>query len=76
MVVTGDFFLYPEDALPVLAGALEGSPTALDESGYAERVRSALDPRGELVGSSPEALAAAVVRALGALVPPERVDDI
>jgi lipoate-protein ligase A len=65
VVVTGDFFLYPEEALPLLAGALEHSPAALDEAGYAARVRGALDAGVELVGSSPEALAVAVVRALG-----------
>jgi len=75
VVVTGDFFLYPEEALPLLTGALEGSPATLDEAGYATRIRTALEAGGELVGSSPEALAAAVVRALRAPVSPERTDD-
>jgi lipoate---protein ligase len=64
VVVTGDFFLYPEEALPLLGRALEKSPTTLDEAEYAARVRTALDSGAELVGSSPEALAAAVGRAL------------
>jgi lipoate-protein ligase A len=64
VVVTGDFFLYPEEALPILAGALENSPATLDQHAYAERVSTALKAGAELVGSSPEALAAAVVRAL------------
>jgi lipoate---protein ligase len=64
VVVSGDFFLYPEEALPLLAGALERSPTNLDEADYAARVREALATRAELVGSSPEALATAVIRAL------------
>jgi lipoate---protein ligase len=64
VVVTGDFFLYPEEALPVLAGALENIPASLDEASYVANIRSALDSRAELVGSSPEALAEAVVRAL------------
>src|SRR5215213_69127 len=64
VVVTGDFFLYPEEALPILGGALENSPASLDEAGYAARVQTALDAGAELVGSSPAALAAAVVRAL------------
>ena len=64
VVVTGDFFLYPEDALPVLASALENTQASLDEASYAARIRTALDSRAELVGSSPEALAVAVVRAL------------
>ena len=64
VVVTGDFFLYPEDALPILAGALEGTPADLAETAYAARVQAALGNGVELVGSSPEALATAVKRAL------------
>jgi lipoate-protein ligase A len=64
VVVTGDFFLYPEEALSLLAGALERSPATLEEAGYAMRIRTALDARAQLVGSSPEALATAVSRAL------------
>jgi lipoate---protein ligase len=75
VVVTGDFFLYPEEALPILAGALENSPTSLDEVGYAARVRTALDAHAELVGSSPEALAVAVVRALRTRAAAEPSDD-
>lgn len=75
VVVTGDFFLYPEEALSILTEALEGSPATLDEAGYASRIRTALGPGGELVGSSPEALATAVVRALRAPASPERNDD-
>jgi lipoate-protein ligase A len=72
VVVTGDFFLYPEEALPILSGALENSPVTLNEAGYAARVRGALDAGAELVGSSLEALAAAVVRALQACRAPQQ----
>jgi lipoate-protein ligase A len=75
VVVTGDFFLYPEEALPILAGALENSPTSLNEAGYAARVRTALDAGAELVGSSPEALAIAVVRALRTSAAPEQGEN-
>jgi lipoate-protein ligase A len=74
VVVTGDFFLYPEEALPILSRALEHSPVTLDEAGYAARVRNALDSTAELVGSSPEALAAAVVRGLEALSAQHQAD--
>jgi lipoate-protein ligase A len=74
VVVTGDFFLYPEEALPNLAGALEKSPATLDEAGYATRVQTALDAGAELVGSSAQALAAAVVRALRAQSVPDQGD--
>ena len=75
VVVTGDFFLYPEEALPILAAALENSPASLDEAGYAANVRTALDAGAELVGSSSEALAAAVVRALHSRAATEPGDD-
>jgi lipoate-protein ligase A len=74
VVVTGDFFLYPEGALPILSGALENSPITLSEAGYAERIQTALDSSAELVGSSPEALAVAVVRALQARPAAEQGD--
>jgi lipoate---protein ligase len=64
VVVTGDFFLYPEEALPLLSGALEGSPVNLAAADYSAKVRAALNTDVELLGSSPDALAAAVVRAL------------
>ena len=75
VVVTGDFFLYPEEALPVLTRALENCPATLNEASYAARIRTALDSRAELVGSSPEALAAAVVRALRDRAALERDND-
>jgi len=62
--VHGDFFLYPEDALEDLSGALEGAPASLGEADLAARVASRLRPGAELIGSSPEALALAVRRAL------------
>ena len=64
VVVTGDFFLYPEEALANIAAALEGSPTTLDEAGYAALVQPALDPGVVLLGSSADAIGVAVVRAL------------
>jgi lipoate-protein ligase A len=66
VVITGDFFLYPEEALPSLASALEGSPAGLTAGDYADRLRPALQKGVELLGSSPEALGVAVVRALHA----------
>ena len=64
VVVSGDFFLYPEEALGSLAGALEGMSASASEQDYAARVETALSGGVELLGSSPEALAKAVVRAL------------
>jgi lipoate-protein ligase A len=64
VVVTGDFFLYPEEALGPLASSLEGMPASLTEEEYAARVKAVMHEGVELLGSSPEALATAVVRAL------------
>lgn len=62
--VHGDFFLYPEEALADIVGALEGMDVELSESEIAWRVRAALPRDAELLGSSPEAIGAAVRRAL------------
>jgi lipoate-protein ligase A len=62
--LTGDFFLYPEEALDALTGALNGLSVELSESEIAEQVRVAMPRDAELLGSSPEAIGAAVRRAL------------
>lgn len=62
--LTGDFFLYPEEALADLTAALEGLSVELSESEIAEQVRVAIPRDAELLGSSPEAIGAAVRRAL------------
>src|SRR5688500_377995 len=64
VMVSGDFFLYPEEALADITGALEGQPADRTEAEYAEAVRFAMRPEVELLGSSPEAIATAVGRAL------------
>ncbi len=64
VVVSGDFFLYPDEALATIAAALEGSPTTLDEADYAALVQPALDAGVVLLGSSADAIGVAVVRAL------------
>jgi lipoate-protein ligase A len=66
VMVSGDFFLYPDDAFPALTEALEGLSVDLAETEIAEQVRMALPRDAELLGSSPEAIAAAVRRALAA----------
>ena len=64
--LTGDFFLYPEEALGALTAALDGLAVELSESEIAEQVRAAMPRDAELLGSSPEAIGAAVRRALAA----------
>jgi lipoate-protein ligase A len=66
--LSGDFFLTPESAtvtvLTALSAALVGQPTHLGIAGFAERVRAALPWDVELVGTTPEAIAVALQRAL------------
>ena len=66
VAVTGDFFLYPEEALTDIVGALEEISVDLSESEIAERVRIAMPRDAELLGSSPDAIAAAIRRGLAA----------
>lgn len=64
VVLSGDFFLEPEDALGRMSDALVGLPAAAEATVYAEAVESA---RGDavMVGFDPHAVAIAVLRALG-----------
>ena len=62
--VTGDFFLYPEEALADITAALEGAPATASHAELATRIARAIPPGAEWLGSSPEALAHAVQRAL------------
>ena len=62
--VSGDFFLYPEDALTGITAALEGAPATASHEELVIRVTQAIPPGTEWLGSSPEALAHAVLRAL------------
>lgn len=66
VMVSGDFFVYPDEAFSTLSAALEGLSVDLTESEIAEEVRMALPRGAELLGSSPEAIGAAVRRALAA----------
>ena len=65
VVVSGDFFLYPEEALATIDSAIEGVPTTADEAALAARIAAALAPDVTMLGFSPEAVAKAVRRGLG-----------
>lgn len=69
VVVSGDFFLYPEETLEDIRASLVGLPATTDEAGIADRIRQRIDPGAELLGTSPEAIAIAVRRALAEPVP-------
>jgi hypothetical protein len=64
VVVSGDFFLEPPEALDAITGALEGLPADLDERAIAGRVEAAIDERVEMIGFTPSSVARAVRRAL------------
>lgn len=64
VVISGDFFVYPEEEHPVLGNALEGVDVDLDDESFAERIRMDLHPETTLLGTSPEGIVVAVRRAI------------
>jgi len=66
VIVHGDFFLYPEDALGAITKALDGLSTDADEEQIARQIADAIPSDVEWLGSSPQALATAVRRGLEA----------
>ncbi len=64
--ISGDFFLYPDEALYTIVQALEGAPSTAQAVGFAERVRAALDAEVTMLGFSPEAIGMAIQRGLEA----------
>jgi lipoate---protein ligase len=64
VVISGDFFVYPEEEHAVLNNALEGVDADLDDESFAERIRMDLHPETTLLGTSAEGIATAVRRAL------------
>ena len=62
--VSGDFFLYPEDALPQITASLEGLPMDADRDAIAGRITGALAPDVVMLGFSADAIANAVRNAL------------
>lgn len=65
IVVSGDFFLYPEETLTLITNALTGQPADASREALAAAVDAAVPPDAELFGFSAEAVAIAVRRALG-----------
>jgi lipoate-protein ligase A len=65
VVISGDFFLEPPEALSQINQSIENLDASATEEEIAERVRSALSDGVEMIGFSPEAIAIAVRRAVG-----------
>lgn len=63
-MVSGDFFLYPEEALEHIVGALDSLPATATEEQITQAIAEALPDGTEMLGFSPEAIAIAVRRAL------------
>jgi lipoate---protein ligase len=62
--VSGDFFLYPDEALTAITGSVEGSPADMSLADRIALIAASIPPGVEWLGSSPEALATAIERAL------------
>lgn len=62
--ISGDFFLYPDEALAWINAALTGAPADADAASLAQRMRLILGPEVELLGFHVEAIAAAVRRGI------------
>ncbi|MFT4283594.1 MAG: biotin/lipoate A/B protein ligase family protein [Protaetiibacter sp.] len=62
--LSGDFFLEPDDALPLIDEALTGLPADVEGKVIAAAVQRALPDGAVLLGFSPEAIATAVRRAV------------
>jgi lipoate-protein ligase A len=62
--ITGDFFLYPDEALDPIVRAIEGLPVSISRQEIAQAVVRSVQPGVALVGFSPEAIAIAIERGL------------
>jgi lipoate---protein ligase len=62
--VSGDFFLYPDEALTAITASVEGAPADMSLADRTAAIAAAIPPGVEWLGSSPEALATAIERAL------------
>jgi hypothetical protein len=59
--VQGDFFVFPEDTLPVVENAVVGMSVGDGSGAFSERIRAAAESNKiELVGITPDAIAQAI----------------
>lgn len=63
--VSGDFFMEPESALPAINASLAELPADTPKGELVAAIERALPAGAQLVGTSPDAIATAVRRALG-----------
>lgn len=62
--VSGDFFLYPEEALEPITHALDGLHVTSSRDELIAAISQEIGPDVDLVGFSPEAIAIAVERGI------------
>jgi lipoate-protein ligase A len=62
--ITGDFFLFPDEAIHVIAAALNGAPVEALPLSWAERIRAAIAADVEMLGFGPDDVAEAIRRGL------------
>jgi len=62
--ITGDFFLFPDDAIHVIASALNGAAADAEPEEWADLILHALNPQVEMLGFGPDDVAEAVRRGL------------
>jgi lipoate---protein ligase len=64
--ILGDFFLYPEEALYKIEGALKGTRSSASEKEIEEIIsKVVLDEHAEMVGISPQSVAHVIRMAIG-----------
>ena len=63
--IVGDFFVFPEDALPKIESALVGMRVDEEAGAFSERIRSVTKHNGiELIGITPDAIAQTIKTAI------------
>jgi lipoate-protein ligase A len=67
VVVSGDFFLEPDEALEAIDAALTGLPAGTDTAGLARAIEAGLPEGTSMYGVSAEAIAIAVRRAVDSM---------
>lgn len=63
VIITGDFFLHPEETIESIERSLEGVPLDMDEAEVASRIGASLEG-AQLIGATAEDLARIFKRAV------------
>lgn len=65
VIISGDFFLEPPEALAEISRSIEDLPAESTEAQIADHIRNAVSDDVAMIGFSPESVAKAVRRAIG-----------